>query len=204
MTDFRHMHGVVYIFENSEAQRVKVGMTINATVNVTERLKDVNNIWAGYKAMCQICGSRRFINKKGLIPRHVVSGKDCPGGNSLPIEEDTTLSESYLTDIKGRYGNLSGSEKGSFTRIINSLEKRIEKYRKKSKPVGTWRLRVAYYTDCAEEVELLSHKLLEESLDFEAPLGEIFSCSVLAASLAVETVLEQQGLLNEARKEEYA
>lgn len=204
MTDFRHMHGAVYIFENAEAQRVKVGMTINATNNVTDRLKDVNDIWAGYKAMCQICGSRRFINGKGLIPRHVVSGKECPGGNSLPIEKDTTLSESYLTDIKGRYGNLSGSEKGSFTRIINNLEKRIEKYRQKSKPVGAWILRVAYYTDCAEEVELLSHKLLGESLDCEAPLGEIFSCSVSAASLAVETVLEQQGLLNGARKEEHA
>lgn len=204
MTDFRHMHGAVYIFENAEARRVKVGMTINATTKITDRLEDVNNIWTGYKAMCQICGSRRFINKKGLIPKHIVSGKDCPGGNSLPIEKDTALSESYLADIKERYSSFSGSEKGSFTRIFNNLEKRIAKYRHKSIPVGTWMLKVAYYTECAEEIELLSHKLLDERLDCKAPLGEIFNCSVLEASVAVETVLEQKGLLIGARKEVYA
>lgn len=204
MTDFRHIYGAVYIFENTEAQRVKVGMTINSTSKITDRLEDVNNIWSGYKAMCQICGSRRFINKKGLIPKHVVSGKDCPGGNSLPIEKDTTLSESYLSDIQERYSSFSGSEKGSFTRIINNLEKRIEKYRHKSIPVGTWMLKVVYYTECAEEIELLSHKLLDERLDCEAPLGEIFNCSALEASVAVETVLEQKGLRNGARKEVHA
>ena len=201
MTDFRHMYGAVYIFENLEAQRVKVGMTINATNKITDRLKDVNAIWLGQKAMCQICGTRRFINDQGLIPKHVVSGKKCPGGNSLPIEKDTIQSVSYLEEIKERYSNFSGSEKGSFTRIINNLEKRIEKYRHKSNPVGTWELRVAYYTDCAEEVELLSHKILDDSLDHQAPLGEIFCCSVSEATKVVEQALSQLDLLDSARKE---
>lgn len=201
MTDFRHMHGVVYIFENTKAQRIKIGMTINATSKISDRLKDVNNIWNGYKAMCQICGSRRFVNEKGLMPKHVISGKACLGASSLPIEKDTALSESHLKNIKERYSDLSGSNKGSCTRIINNLEKRIEIYRSKITPIGIWKLRVTYYTDSAEEVELLSHKLLDNRLDFEAPLGEIFNCSVSVASLAIESVLKQKGLLGTARKE---
>ncbi|MBC8494325.1 MAG: hypothetical protein ISR70_03750 [Candidatus Thioglobus sp.] len=198
------MHGAVYIFENIKAQRIKIGMTINSTSKIKDRLKDVNNIWTGYKGMCQICGTRRFINEKELMPKHMVNGKNCTGENSLPIERDTTLSESHLAEIKEFYCSLSGSEKGSLTRIINNLENRIKKYRKKIIPIGTWTLSVVYYTDCAEEVELLSHKLLNKRLDRGAPLGEIFNCSVSTASLTVETVLKQQGLLDMASKKIYS
>jgi hypothetical protein len=52
MVEFRYLHGAVYIFENTNTQRVKVGMTIN---NVADRLRDVNDKWLGRKVTCQIC-----------------------------------------------------------------------------------------------------------------------------------------------------
>lgn len=198
MVEFRYLHGAVYIFENSKAQRVKVGMTIN---NVVGRLSDVNDMWIERKVTCQICGGRRLENIEGLVPQHVISGKGCPGGNALPLEKDVALAESYLENMKNRLNELSGSEKGSATRIVNNLEQRIERYRHNNRPVGEWQIRVAFYTECAEQVELLSHKILEEHLDKLAPFGEVFCCSVSVATEAVETVLSQLGLLHSARKE---
>ncbi len=58
-----------------------------------------------------------------------------------------------------------------------------------------------FYTARAEQVELLSHKILAERLDEEAPFGEVFCCSVSEATEAVETALSQLGLLDSARKE---
>jgi len=201
MVEFRYLHGAVYIFENSKAQRVKVGMTIMSTSNVVDRLRDVNDMWLERKVTCQICGGRRLVNIEGLVPQHVISGRGCPGGNALPHEKDVTLAESYLENMKNRLSELSGSEKGSATRIVNNLEKRIERYRHHNRPVGEWQFRVAFYTECAEQVELLSHKILEEHLDKLAPFGEVFCCSVSVATEAVETVLSQLGLLHSARKE---
>ena len=201
MVEFRYLHGAVYIFENSKAQRVKVGMTIMSTSNVVDRLRDVNDKWLERKVTCQICGGRRLVNIEGLVPQHVISGRGCPGGNALPLEKDVTLAESYLENMKNRLSELSGSEKGSATRIVNNLEKRIERYRHHNRPVGEWQFRVAFYTECAEQVELLSHKILEEYLDKLAPFGEVFCCSVSVATEAVETVLSQLGLLHSARKE---
>jgi hypothetical protein len=200
MVEFRYLHGAVYIFENSKAQRVKVGMTIMSTSNVVDRLRDVNDKWLERKVTCQICGGRRLVNIEGLVPQHG-SGRGCPGGNALPLEKDVTLAESYLENMKNRLSELSGSEKGSATRIVNNLEKRIERYRHHNRPVGEWLFRVAFYTECAEQVELLSHKILEEHLDKLAPFGEVFCCSVSVATEAVETVLSQLGLLHSARKE---
>ncbi len=201
MVEFRYLHGAVYIFENSKAQRVKVGMTIMSTSNVVDRLRDVNDKWLERKVTCQICGGRRLVNIEGLVPQHVISGRGCPGGNALPLEKDVTLAESYLENMKNRLSELSGSEKGSAIRIVNNLEKRIERYRHHNRPVGEWQFRVAFYTECAEQVELLSHKILEEHLDKLAPFGEVFCCSVSVATEAVETVLSQLGLLHSARKE---
>jgi DNA-directed RNA polymerase subunit RPC12/RpoP len=198
MIEFRYLRGAVYIFENSKAQRVKVGMTINCVV---DRLRDVNDKWLEQKVTCQICGGRRLINSRGLVPQHVVSGRGCPGGNALPLEKDVELAESYLDNMKIRLSKLSGSEKGSASRIVKNLEKRIERYRNYNRPVGEWQFRIAFYTECAEQVELLSHKILEDHLDEMAPFGEVFCCSVPVATEAVETVLSQLGLLHSARKE---
>jgi hypothetical protein len=197
MTIFRHLYGAVYIFENLEARRVKVGMTIN---DVAARLEAVNDMWLGRKVTCQICGGRRFVCK-GLVPQHVLSGSSCPGGEALPLEKDVALAQSHLEQMRTQLDELSDSAKGSVTRKIKTLEKRIELYRQHERPAGEWQFRVAYYTECAEQVELLSHEVLAKRLDGLAPFGEVFSCSVSEAAEAVETTLRQLGLLNSARRE---
>ena len=174
MVEFRYLHGAVYIFENSKAQRVKVGMTIN---NVVDRLRHVNDMWLERKVTCQICGGR-LVNVRGLVPQHVKSGIGCPGGNALPLEKDVALAESHLENIKNRLSELSGIEKASATRIVNNLEKLIERYRHHNRLVGEWQFRVAFYKECAEQVEFLSQKILEKHLDKLAPIGEVFCCSV--------------------------
>lgn len=198
MIEFRYLPGFVYIFENSKAQRVKVGMTIN---RVVDRLSDINDVWLGRKVTCQICGGR-LINLRGHVPKHVVSGKGCLGGNAFPLEKDTALAELHLEKLKTCLGEVSSSEKGSVVRKINTLEKRIEFYRHYERKVGVWQLNSSFYTECAEQVELLSHEILAECLDKEAPFGEVFCCSVPEAIAAVEIVLSQLGLLHSARREE--
>ena len=197
MVEFHSLHGAVYIFENSKAQRVKVGMTTN---NVAERLSDVNDMWLERKVTCQICGGR-LVSIGGYVPRHVVSGIGCPGGNALPLEKNVALAESHLENLKNHLSELSGSEKGSVTRKIKTLEKRIGLYRHYDRPLGVWRLSVAFYTECAEQVESLSQKILADRLDKVAPFGEVFCCSVSEATEAVETALSQLGLSHSARKE---
>jgi hypothetical protein len=197
MTEFRYMHGAVYIFENLKAQRVKVGMTINDPV---ERLNDVNDMWLGRKVTCQICGGR-LLNTRGHVPPHVVSGISCPGGRALSLEKDTALAESYIEDMKNRLSELFGSEKGSVVKKIKTLERRIELYRDYERPLGEWQINTVFYTECAEQVELLSHKILKGCIDKQAPFGEVFCCSVSEATKAVETVLNQLGLLHSAKKQ---
>jgi hypothetical protein len=102
--------------------------------------------------------------------------------------------------IESRVSELSGSERGSATRIVSTLKKRIEKYRHHNRSLGEWQFRVAFYTEGVAEVESLSHKILAERLDNLAPFGEVFSCTVSEATEAVETALSQLGLLHSARK----
>ena len=197
MIAFRYLHGAVYIFENAEAQRVKVGMTIN---NVADRLRAVNDMWLGRKGTCQVCGSR-LVSIRGRIPQHVVSGIRCPGGNALPLEKEVALAETHLERMRLRLCALSGSEKGSATRKIKTLERRIGLYRVHDRAVGAWQLSTAFYTECAEQVELLSHEILGERLDEGAPFGEVFRCSASEATEAVERALSQLGLLHSARQD---
>jgi DNA-directed RNA polymerase subunit RPC12/RpoP len=192
------MHGSVYILENPKAQRVKIGMTIN---DAAERLKSVNDMWLESKATCQICGGRRLVNEKNLIPKHVLSGRECPGGDALPLEKDVSLAKKYLERLKKNHSELSGSKKGSTTRIVNNLKNRIELYRNHDQPVGMWKISTIFYTESAEEVELLSHEILAGYLDAQALFGEVFSCSVPKATEAIESALNQLGLLHSARKE---
>jgi DNA-directed RNA polymerase subunit RPC12/RpoP len=198
MVEFRRLHGAVYVLENTKARRVKVGMTIN---DVFDRLRDVNRMWSSMKVACQICGARRLASKNGLMPQHVVSGRDCPGGNELPLERDVLIAESHLERLKLVLHELSVSEKGSAVRKLKNLEKRMELYRDYRQPVGKWQFSTAFYTDCAEQVELLSHEILAESLDRQASFGEVFCCSVSEATEAVESALSRLGLFQSARKE---
>jgi len=197
MVAFRYLHGAVYIFENSKAQRVKVGMTIN---NVADRLRDVNDMWLGRKGTCQVCGGR-LVSIRGRVPQHVVSGIRCPGGNTLPLEKEVALAEAHLENMRNRLSKLSANDKGSVTRKIKTLERRIGLYRHHEQAMGAWQLSTAFYTECAEQVELLSHEILGERLDEEAPFGEVFRCSASEATEAVERALSQLGLLHSARKE---
>jgi len=201
MVVFSNNQGAVYIFENPKAERVKVGMTNFGTVSVDDRLRDVNDKWLGMKATCQICGGRRLINNRGVIPKHVVSGKECPGGGLLPLEREVTAAVLHLDNMKKSMIELSGSEKGSITRIAKNLEKRIELYRKHDRPVGMWQISTVFYTAYAEQVESLSHEILANHLDKLALFGEVFSCTVAVATEAVEAALNQLGLQHSSRKE---
>jgi len=200
VVEFLYPHGAVYILENSKAHSVKVGITGIGVNDVVDRLRDINDMWLERKVTCQVCGGR-LVNIMGLVPQHVKNGICCPGGNALPLEKDVTLAESHLGNIKNRVGELSGSEKWSATRVVNTLEKRIERYRHHNRPLGEWEFRVAFYTEGVVKVEALSHKILAEHLDKLAPFGEVFCCSVAKATEAVETALSQLGLLHSARKE---
>src|SRR5256886_14528458 len=170
MIEFRYLHGAVYIFENAKAQRVKVGMTIN---NVVDRLGHVNDMWLGRKVTCQVCGGR-LVNIGGHVPQHGGSGRGCPGGNALPLERDTALAESHLENMTNLLSELSGSEKGSVTRKVRTLAKRIGLYRQYERTAGAWQLSTVFYTACAEQVELLSHEILAERLDKKLHLEKSF------------------------------
>ena len=111
-TTFRYLYGAVYILENTEAKRVKVGMTIN---DVEGRLKDVNDMWLGIKATCQICGGRRFVDQEGFVPTHVVSGRRCQGSKTFPLEKDSAIAEFHLKELRSSLDELSGVEKNSIT-----------------------------------------------------------------------------------------
>lgn len=198
MVESRHQLGVVYILENAKARRVKVGTTGN---NVRLRLKDVDRLWSGRKPTCQICGGRRLADIDGLFPKHVVSGRSCPGGSELPLEKDVSIAEPHLESLRQALPELSGSEKGSAAREIKTLEKRVEQFRNYKQPEGMWQFGVAFYTNSAGRIELLSHEILSEHLDKQAPLGEVFCCSLSEATAAVESALNQLDLLDAVRKE---
>lgn len=197
MTAFCDLYGAVYILENSEAQRVKVGMTINA---IEGRLEDINFMWNQKRATCQICGRRRLVDSNGHIPKHVITGASCSGGGYLPLEKDTSLAELHLHELRIHADLLMGNEKASAVRKCNSLEKRIGLYRGIGEPVGKWRCNTVFYTESAEKVELLTHRFLERTLDTGAPFGEVFSCSVIEATVAVEAALAELGLFQSAKK----
>lgn len=208
MVESRLHQGAVYILENTKARRVKVGVTGATISSVLGRLRDVDLKWSSKKATCQVCGAHRLVRKDGFMPQHaglmpqfVDSRRICLGANELPLEKDVRTAESHLERLRQALHQLSGSEKSSVTRQTKTLEKRIELYRDYQLPEGIWQFSTAFYTDCADHVESLSHEILEEHLDTQAPIGEVFRCSVLEATAAVESALNQLGLLNSARKE---
>jgi len=140
-----------YIFENLEVQRLKLGMTINCPA---DRLKSINDMWVQIKATCQICGGRRLIHLRDrLMPTHTTAGAHqlsghCSGSFKPPLERDASLAEPYLDDLKQRHSRSAGTEKGSLTRMIKNLEKRIEQYKDLKYPVGKWNIGVFLYSKC--------------------------------------------------------
>lgn len=201
-----YRYASVYILENLKAQRVKVGMTTNDPV---DRLRSFNAMWTQLKGTCQICGGRRWINLRDkVMPTHTTTGAhqsfgSCSGSSKPPMERDVSLAESYLEDLKQRQSRSAGAEKGSLTKMIKNLKKKIERYSNLEFPVGRWHIRIVYYTGDAVETESLSHQILSDYLDTQAPFGEVFKCSVSEAAKAVEQALSQLGLLNSSRKKIY-
>ena len=196
MVEFRKMCGAVYILENPEAQRVKIGMTSN---DVGLRLRVVNDMWLGRRGTCQICGGRLNI-VGGRVPRHPGYGRPCPGGDALPLEKEVALAETHLGKMKNRLAELSGDEKASATRRIKTLERRIGIHRHQTLAVGIWQLGATVYTECAEQVELLTHEILADRLDEAVLFGEVFCCSVPEAKEAIENALAQLGLTGSATR----
>jgi hypothetical protein len=197
MDTFTSFRGFVYVLENPEAQRVKIGVTSNA---VEGRLQDVNDMWLGRKGTCQICGGRLVIFR-GRMPPHVKSGIACNGKYAPPLEMDSVLAERHLASLKDHLRALSGVERGSVTRKIRRLERLLGLPRHSAQAVGFWTIAAAFITECAGEVELLSHSFLAERLDVTAPIGEVFSCSVPEAIEAVQRALRRLGLEHSAKVE---
>lgn len=192
--------GQVYILENIEAQRVKIGTTISS---VEERLIDVNRKWTGQSGTCQICGGRILVKRKKfkrIMPKHVVSGGECSGSEFQPLESDRALAKRYLEILKSKSIELSGVALGSISKKIKTLEDRIYRYENFDLPFkGTWRINTVYFTIRAYEVEKKTHKLLKKFIDKNVPLGEVFSCNIEEARNAVEEVLAKDGLINDVR-----
>ncbi len=186
-----HLRGTVYILENSEASRVKIGVTIN---NPSERLKDVNRMWLGTKGRCQVCGNRRLLEFNGLMPKHVLSGKHCSGSHAFPIEKDKTLAIEELKRLKGELEGIQGKSKGSAVKRIKSLEKLIDEPQDVQRLTGSWTLRASFKSEIAYQVEEIVHETLHVYLDKSAPFGEVFSCSVEEAITAINDAHSKLGL----------
>ena len=199
----------VYILENKVAQRVKVGTTNNTT---QERLRAIRANWHGLSATCQVCGTRRGITGNArfnhedchmsvVMPKHPSNGThathpdsrfNCLGSGALPIELDTSLAEKYLSDLKTNHSSLSGSEKSSNTKMINTLEARIGRYKALGQAEGDWVI-AREFKESGENVERLAHEILKGTLDTDAPIGEVFKCSVEEAVSAVEEAIGRLG-----------
>ena len=65
----------------------------------------------------------------------------------------------------------------------------------KNLPLSFWQYKCSYQTYKYEEVEKLAHKYLNEYLDKNAPIGEVFDCSLDIAINAVEDALKDLELL---------
>ncbi len=183
-----NLSGTIYILENLEASRLKIGVTIN---NPVERLKDVSRIWNGTKGICQVCSSRRLLLPDGRMPKHVLSGNHCYGSGALPIESDVTIASQELNRLKANLELKVGRAKGSAAKRVKSLECLIETYRNKPIQVGTWQMCTSFVTSNAYRVEQIIHELLANYLDESAPFGEVFTCSATEAIVAVEKALAQ-------------
>jgi hypothetical protein len=176
----------VYILENKDAQRVKVGATLN---HPDDRLLDISRKWSGERARCQICLNWRLVAANGRMPAHVLSGNYCSGSDALPFEKDTGLANLELQKLEGQIEKLSGIEKSSAIRRIKNLRKVINSYINIPRQIGTWQLLTSYSLKDAYQVEAIAHQTLLMHLDRDAPIGEVFACPPEVATAAVEAAI---------------
>lgn len=86
-------------------------------------------------------------------------------------------------------------------REINRTNPDIEYFNgDKNLPLSFWQYRCSFKTSDFVDVEQLAHKYLNEYLDKEAPIGEVFNCSVDKAINAVEDALKDLDLLEQAER----
>lgn len=196
MNYYSRNSGFIYIFENQQACKIKVGITFD---DIGGRLKDLNRKWLDYKVTCQVCGVS-LQNRNGFISFHVQSGIKCPGGGELPLENDVSIAIEHLKSLKNLHQYLTGAAKGSNTRRMKTLEKRIMFYKNYKPRVGSWEYSCSYYTKKFDQVESLTHDILKRNLDRNEQIGEIFDCSMKKADEAIELALSKLGMLDSAEK----
>jgi len=181
------LRGSVYVLVNPEAQRVKIGVTIN---KVEDRLRDVNDMWLGRKGSCQVCATR-LVLFRNRVPPH---GRGCKGAYLPALETDSTLSAKRLAYMKSRLESLPGVERAAVRQKIRRLERVLASSPHSTRVVGSWSAAAAVETECAEAVERLAHSFVADRLDRTAPIGEVFACSVAEAVDAIHRARVELGL----------
>uniref|UniRef100_UPI00404725C8 hypothetical protein n=1 Tax=Polynucleobacter sp. TaxID=2029855 RepID=UPI00404725C8 len=176
----------VYILENKDAKRIKIGATINLP---DARHTDISRMWRGIKGRCQICLNWRMLNK-GLMPKHVLSGHHCAGSGELPLERSTTLAEKQLTNLQEQLSLFRGTELNYATKRIKNLLKVLQNYKENPIRLGKWELRAYFKTDFAYSIEAVAHEKLASFLDSNAPFGEVFTCSAEQVIAIIENSLK--------------
>jgi hypothetical protein len=177
----------VYILENMDARRIKIGATVN---HPDDRLLDISRMWRAIKGRCQICLSWRMLSD-GRMPKHVLSMNHCAGSGELPLEYSTQLAEEQLIDLQGRIPWINGSELNFATKRIKNLQKIIRNYKENSIRPGSWFLRASFKIDSAYLIEEYVHSVLAAHLDANMPFGEVFSCSAEEAITLIEETIVQ-------------
>lgn len=194
------MSGKVYILANPQANRVKVGMTVN---KVEDRLEAVNGMWHIRRGTCQVCGAHRYTVKR-KIAKHVQSGIQCLGGNELPFEVDTAVARKHRDTLKQKYDLATGTVRGSIKKQINNLDKKIQLFTDYCPPKGTFQISAIFHTNACESVEKEAHKQLDDYLDRASNFGEVFSCSVEKAVEAVEQATIKLKVSDKVKKESFS
>ena len=175
----------VYILENKDANRIKIGATIN---HPDARLTDIARMWRAFKGRCQICLNWRMLDK-GLMPKHVLSGHHCGGSGKLPLERSTELAVEQLMNLQGQLPMLKGTDLNFATKRIKNLQKILNSYKENLLRMGKWELRASYKTDSAYPIEKHAHEVLAAYLDKDAPFGEVFTCSAEEAITVIEKAI---------------
>ncbi len=178
----------VYILENKDVKRIKIGATIN---HPDARLTDIARMWRAFKGRCQICLNWRMLDK-GLMPKHVLSGHHCAGSGKFPLERSTELAEMQLRDLQEQFPQLRGTDLNFATKRIKNLQKILQNYKESPIRQGKWKLITYFETDSAYLIEGVAHEKLAEYLDKNAPFGEVFTCSTEVAITVIEEAIRSQ------------
>ena len=136
------------------------------------------------------------------MPKHPCNGSHAThpdsrlkrlGSRASPLETETSLAEQYLDELKAKNLSLSGCEKSSNTKMIKTLEARIDRYKALGQPKGDLVI-AGEFQGYGENIERTAHEILKNALDTKAPIGEVFNCSVAKAARSVEEAIRRHNL----------